>query len=98
MSLVCHFFEWKEVDWTLMAGTGLEQEKKGKGDGSLGCRETTHPPPPSQPAFLSSGTQSCCCLRDQRDLQLPRSPHILPHKYRPSLGHWVFSFGVYLKH
>lgn len=28
MSLVCHFFKGKEVDWTLMAGTGLKQEKK----------------------------------------------------------------------
>lgn len=24
----CHFFEEKEVDWTLMAGTGLEQEER----------------------------------------------------------------------
>lgn len=23
VSLVCHFFKGKEVDWTLMAGTGL---------------------------------------------------------------------------
>lgn len=26
--LVCHFFKGKEVDWTLMAGTGLEQVKR----------------------------------------------------------------------
>lgn len=24
----CHFFEEKEVDWALMAGTGLEQEER----------------------------------------------------------------------
>lgn len=82
MSLVCHFFEGKEVDWTLMAGTGLEQEKKGKGDDSLGCRETTHPPPPPQPALLSS---EVCALPEMSPNQ--------PSQYGPYIP-----AGEYLSH
>lgn len=65
-----------------MAGTGLKQEKKGKGDDSLGCRETMHPPPPPQPALLSS---EVCALPEMSPNQ--------PSQYGPYIP-----AGEYLSH
>lgn len=66
----------------MMAGTGLKQEKKEKGDDSLGCRETSHPPPPPQPAFLSS---EVCAL--------PETSPNQPSQYGPYIP-----AGEYLSH